>query len=138
MYRDRPQGYSWHIHPSKDLKANAAIASVPAEHLTAYPRIATHWTWMLPDNKALGIDTIMMEGYCYAQPDLDIAPKVCQQFDVENTINHWEWEFEYTVFWGESGLWPDVLDVHRQRRELIKSKPLFAFDKEWLDSNLPE
>mmetsp|Transcript_27674 Transcript_27674/g.75428 ORF Transcript_27674/g.75428 Transcript_27674/m.75428 type:complete len:426 (-) Transcript_27674:201-1478(-) len=138
IYRDRPQGYSWHIHPSKDPKANAAIASVPAKHLTAYPRIAAHWTWMLPANKALGIDTLMLEGYCYSQPDLDIAPQVCQQFDVENTINHFEWEFEHTLFWGESGLWPDVLDVHRQRRVLIKSKPLFAFDKEWLDSNLPE
>eukprot|EP00536_Pseudo-nitzschia_multiseries_P013685 jgi/Psemu1/291004/fgenesh1_pg.601_\ len=140
LYRERPDDYAFHLYPADNRAVNPATAKVPETHLTPYPRVAQHFNYLTEANAKRvetfkkenpnihGVYAILRDGYCYSQQNPE-ALKVCQDIDVENTVNHWEWEFEFNEYYKN---WPadQILAAHRKRRALIKSKPPFAYRSE--------
>lgn len=143
LYAVKHDEYFWHIdeqEPGWAGPAPAAQISSPEEgglYAEEFQRprahLSMHWNHGFgsydPGVRRTTIHELKHLGQCYglksssSSSKQNMIPGHCKNLDVDNTLNHWEWVFEVSMFDGR----PGCIEAHRQRRQTINSCPEHEF-----------
>ena len=127
LYQFFHDEYSWHITeetlnwsgpPAEGQVSNISEAGIRKQEIyDPYPRLSIHWSYeRLFSQKFASFQEVIQTGHCYGlNSNLLSKYKYCQNINIENDVNLFEWRFETRNFSKR----PFVLEAHKSRRTLI-------------------